>query len=129
MSLSKNGDIGGFDFYKVKLNSENGNSTDYDKKIIPSKVKDIQDRPIPTSSIPDLDFITATIPFICLFIFSMTIFLLNILKTSLLSSTRTAQRQRKFQPALVPNINIIEPSSGDNFHSVSDTEFIYLAHL
>ena len=135
MSLSKNRDIGGFDFSKVKLTTENENSTDYDKKNIPSKVKDIQDSPIPTSSIPDHDFIKATILFICLFIFSMAICLLNILKTSLLSSTRTAQSQRKFQPALTPNINIIEPSSGvpptneDNLHSVSDTEFIYLAHL
>ena len=133
MSLSKNRDIGGFDFSKVKLTTENENSTDYDKKNIPSKVKDIQDLPIPTPSIPDLDFLAPTIPFICLFLVLMAICLLNILKTSLLSSTRTEQSQIKCLEVSCPNINIIEHSSvvaahGHDVNGDSDSEFMYLAH-
>ena len=45
MYLSKYGYFGEFQFSKVKLNTEKGNLTDYDEKIVPSKVKDI---PAPT---------------------------------------------------------------------------------
>ena len=132
MSLNKSGDIAGFQFSKAKL--KNGNSTDHDKKIIPSKVKDIQDIPIPTTSFPDLDFLSLTIPFVFLFFVSMTLCLLNILKTSLLSSTRTVESQIKFESTLTTNIYIIEPSSvvpthDDDAHGVIDSGFIYLTPL
>ena len=132
MSLSKSGDIAGFQFSKVKLNIKNWNSTDHYEKVVPSKVKDIPAPTISKTSIPDLDLLTLTIPFICLFLVAITICLLNILKTSFLSSTRTEQTQRKFQQVCSPNINIIEPSSvvaahDDDVHGVSDSEFIYLA--
>ena len=134
MSLIKSGDIGGFQFSKVKLNTVKCNSTDYYERIIPSKVKDIPAPTISTSSIPDLpDILTLTIPFICLFLVSMAICLLNILKTSLLSSTRTEQSQIKCLEVSSPNINIIEHSSvvAAHDHDVnvdSDSEFMYLAH-
>ena len=120
MSLIKSGDIGGFQFSKVKLNTVKCNSTDYYERIIPSKVKDIPAPTISTSSFPDLDILTLTIPFICLFLVSVTICLLNILKTSL-SSTLNEQT------------HIIEPSSavaahGHDVDSVSDSEFMYLSH-
>ena len=115
MSLNKSGDIAGFQFSKAKL--KNGNSTDHDKKIIP------------TTSFPDLDFLSLTIPLLFLFFVSMTLCLLNILKTSLLSSTRTVESQRKFESTLTTNIYIIEPSSvvpthDDDVHGVCDSEFI-----
>jgi hypothetical protein len=135
MSLHKSGDIAGFQFSKVKLNTKNWNSTDNYEKNIPSKVKDISGLSISTTSAPDLDFLALTIPFICLFSLSMTICLLNILKTSLLSSSLTGQTQGKFQHVRSPDINIIEPSSivaanDDDVHGFScgDSEFIYLAH-
>ena len=134
MFLSKSGDIGGFQFSKVKLNTTKWNSTDHDERIAPRKVKNSPNLPIPTSSIPNLDFLILTIPLICLFLASITICLLHILKTSILSSPRTTQSQRKFQPHISPNINIIEPSyvgpaHDDDVHGVScsNTEFIYLA--
>ena len=132
MSLSKSGDIAGFQFSKVKFNTEKGNSTDYDERIIQSMVKDIPAPTISTSSTPDIDILTLTIPFICLFLVSMTICLLNILKTSL-SSTLNEQTQRTLFQVSSPIINIIEPSSavaahGHDVDSVSDSEFMYLSH-
>ena len=131
MYLSKSGDIAGFQFSKAKLNTKNWNSTDHDKNIVPSKVKDIQDIPIPTTSFPDLDFLSLTIPFLCLFLVSMTILLL---KTYMLSSTRTEQTQKKFQQVCSTNINTIAPSSfvpihDDDAHGVIDSGFIYLTPL
>ena len=132
MYLSKYGYFGEFQFSKVKLSPEKGNLTDYDEKIVPSKVKDIAAPTISKTSIPDLDLLTLTNPFICLFLVAITICLLNILKTSFLSSTRTEQTQRKFQQVCSPNINILEPSSvvaahDDDVHGDSDSGFIYLA--
>ena len=132
MYFSKSGDIAGFHFSKAKLNTKNWNSTDHDKNIVPSKVKDIQDIPIPTTSFPDLDFLSLTIPLLFLFFVSMTLCLLNILKTSL-SSTLNEQTQRKLFQVSSPSINIIETSSvvaahGHDVDSVSDSEFMYLSH-
>ena len=61
----------------------------------------------PTSTIPvhHLDFLTIIIPFLCLFSVAVVICMLNLFKTSLLSSPSPGPGYR-----YTPDINVIEPT-------------------
>ena len=142
MSRSRFATDGEFDFSKVKLNDNTINSTQSDKIAAQSEVKFpiFPDKAPPTfAPVHRFDFLTLTIPFLCLLSVTVIIFLVNMFKTSLLSSPSPGlgYRYSKSKHALTPDIHIIEPSNsaaakevaGDAEQDVDETELIYLTPL
>ena len=141
MSRSKFGADGEFDFSKVKLNANKSISNQSDEKAVQSEIKfsSFPDKAPPTiAPVHRFDFLTLTIPFLCLLSVTVIIFLVNMFKTSLLSSPSSGPgyRYSKSKYALNPHIHIIEPTNStaareitaDDYdgQDVSDKEFIYL---
>ena len=103
-----------------------------------NQVKNVAKPHFPNAPIHRLDFLTLTIPFLCLLLVTVIIFLVNMFKTSLLSSPSSGPgyRYSKSKHALTPDIHIIEPTNsvaakevaGDE-QDVEETEFIYLTPL
>ena len=131
-----------FNFSKVKLNANKSKSNQNDEKVVQSEVKfpSIPDIAPPTiAPVHRFDFLTLTIPFLCLLSVTVIIFLVNMFKTSLLSSPSPGlgYRYSKSKHALTPDIHIIEPSNsaaakevaGDAEQDVDETELIYLTPL
>ena len=133
MALSRFGEIGGFQFSKVKLNREMINATESDVKAVKSQVKTVPKQHITKASNHRFEFIILAISILSLFSVSMIICLMTILKISLPAFTRNRQSQIKIPSPLSPDINIIEYSVvpvEDAPCVARDTEFIYLTtHL
>ena len=125
----------GFEFSKVKLKTRTINLTD----LRSNKVKNVAKPPIPSTHNHRLDFLTLTIPFLCLLLVTVIIFLVNMFKTSLLSSPSQGPGYYRYSKHdHTPDIHIIEPTNStaareiigdDDSQDIIDEDFIYLTPM
>ena len=100
---------------KAFISSRNiSNSTRDEKNYVDKDVNKLAHKSTPNPPVHRLDFLTITIPFIFLFSVTVVIFLLNLFKTSLLTSSIPGPSYR-----YTPDIHIIEPTI-----SVADREVL-----
>jgi hypothetical protein len=140
MSRIRFGPDGEFYFSKVKLKSNKNKSTPYNNNDEHNEVnlsKPSTTSP-PTAPIHHLDILTLIIPFLCLVSVTLIIFLVNLFRTSLMSSNPSgpSYRYRKSNDVFTPDIHTITPAnSGDIMDTIGDgdgqnvfgkKDFVYL---
>ena len=133
MSLSRFGEIGGFQFSKVKLKTEILNLTEPDEDILSSQVKNVPKPPTTATNI-HFDLLILAISIFSLCSVSVIICLMTISRISLPASSRKRHSQIKSPSPLSQNISIIRysgdvPLQDTDTHGGRDTDTGYSAQL